>query len=201
MAGSSPAMTEVGQGRAGQGEAGGGGGRAAGRGGGQAGGRGVRPRQTRAGAAADRWGGLTPGPGRHHDPADPGREERTRMAEDITLIIRGGTVVDGSGGPPREADVAIAGNRIAAVGKLGPAPRGAEEMDAKGLVVTPGFVDIHTHYDAQATWSSRLDSASLNGVTTALIGNCGVGFAPCRPDRREALVKLMEGVEDLPEVV
>jgi N-acyl-D-aspartate/D-glutamate deacylase len=123
------------------------------------------------------------------------------MAEDITLIIRGGTVVDGSGGPPREADVAIAGNRIAAVGKLGLAPRGAEEMDAKGLVVTPGFVDIHTHYDAQATWSSRLDSASLNGVTTALIGNCGVGFAPCRPDRREALVKLMEGVEDLPEVV
>src|SRR3712207_6070717 len=74
-------------------------------------------------------------------------------------------------------------------------------MDAKGLLVTPGFVDIHTHYDAQATWSSRIDSSSLNGVTTALIGNCGVGFAPCLPERRDALVKLMEGVEDLPEVV
>lgn len=123
------------------------------------------------------------------------------MADDITLVIRGGTVADGSGAPAREADIAIAGTRIAAVGRLGPAPRGAEEIDARGLLVTPGFVDIHTHYDAQATWSSRLDSASLNGVTTALIGNCGVGFAPCRPDRREALVKLMEGVEDLPEVV
>jgi N-acyl-D-aspartate/D-glutamate deacylase len=125
------------------------------------------------------------------------------MADDVTLLIRGGTVVDGSGAPPREGmDVAIAGGRIAAMGpRLGPVPRGAEELDARGLLVTPGFVDVHTHYDAQATWSSRLDSASLNGVTTALIGNCGVGFAPCRPERREALVKLMEGVEDLPEVV
>jgi N-acyl-D-aspartate/D-glutamate deacylase len=123
------------------------------------------------------------------------------MAEDITLIIRGGTVADGSGREAVEADVAIAGGRIAAVGRLGPAPRGAEEIDARGLLVTPGFVDIHTHYDAQATWSSRMDSASLNGVTTALIGNCGVGFAPCLPERRDALVKLMEGVEDLPEVV
>jgi len=123
------------------------------------------------------------------------------MTGEITLVIRGGTVADGSGAPPREADIAIAGDRIAAVGRLGPAPRGAEEIDARGLLVTPGFVDIHTHYDAQATWSNRIDSSSLNGVTTVLIGNCGVGFAPCRPERRQALVKLMEGVEDLPEVV
>jgi N-acyl-D-aspartate/D-glutamate deacylase len=123
------------------------------------------------------------------------------MSDDVTLLIRNGTVIDGSGAPAREADIAIAGDRIAAMGRLGPAPRGTEEIDARGLLVTPGFVDIHTHYDAQATWSSRLDSASLNGVTTALIGNCGVGFAPCLPERREALVKLMEGVEDLPEVV
>ncbi|TCZ65956.1 N-acyl-D-amino-acid deacylase family protein [Roseicella aquatilis] len=118
---------------------------------------------------------------------------------DLDLVIRGGTVVDGSGAKPFEADVAIAGGRIVQVGQV--AGRGAEEIDARGKLVTPGFVDIHTHYDAQATWSSRIDSSSYNGVTTALIGNCGVGFAPCLPERRDALVKLMEGVEDLPEVV
>ncbi|MDO9707502.1 N-acyl-D-amino-acid deacylase family protein [Paracraurococcus lichenis] len=118
---------------------------------------------------------------------------------DLDLVIRGGTVVDGSGARPFEADVAIAGGRILQVGRV--AGRGAEEIDARGKLVTPGFVDIHTHYDAQATWSSRIDSSSYNGVTTALIGNCGVGFAPCLPERRDALVKLMEGVEDLPEVV
>ncbi len=123
------------------------------------------------------------------------------MAQDAELIIRGGTVADGLGGEPREADIAIGGGRILAVGTLGPAPRGTEELDARGLLVTPGFVDIHTHYDAQATWSSRLDSSSWHGVTTALIGNCGVGFAPCTPERRDVLVALMEGVEDLPEVV
>jgi N-acyl-D-aspartate/D-glutamate deacylase len=123
------------------------------------------------------------------------------MAQDAELIIRGGNVADGLGGEPREADIAIGGGRILAVGKLGPAPRGTEEMDAKGLLVTPGFVDIHTHYDAQATWSSQLGSSSFHGVTTALIGNCGVGFAPCTPERRDILVALMEGVEDLPEVV
>ena len=115
------------------------------------------------------------------------------------LVIRGGTVVDGTGAAPFAADVAVQGDRIVAVGKI--ADRGVEEIDAKGLLVTPGFVDIHTHYDAQASWSERLISSSINGVTTALIGNCGVGFAPCRPERREMLVKLMEGVEDLPEVV
>jgi N-acyl-D-aspartate/D-glutamate deacylase len=128
-------------------------------------------------------------------------EERSDMAQDADLIIRGGTVADGSGGEPYEADVAIGGGRILAVGKLGPAPRGVEEIAAKGLLVTPGFVDVHTHYDAQATWSSRLDSSSWHGVTTALVGNCGVGFAPCTPERRDILVALMEGVEDLPEVV
>ncbi|MFM7421873.1 MAG: amidohydrolase family protein, partial [Alphaproteobacteria bacterium] len=121
------------------------------------------------------------------------------MAHDASLIIRGGTLVDGTGAPPYEADIAIGDGRIMEIGKiLAHAP---EEIDAKGLIVTPGFVDIHTHYDAQATWSSRLLSSSINGVTTALLGNCGVGFAPCRPDRRDMLVKLMEGVEDLPEVV
>lgn len=121
------------------------------------------------------------------------------MSRETSIVIRGGTILDGTGREPFEADIAIAGGRIAEIGKV--AARGAEEIDARGLIVTPGFVDIHTHYDAQATWSSRLTSSSWHGVTTALIGNCGVGFAPCRPDRREMLVKLMEGVEDLPEVV
>ena len=76
-----------------------------------------------------------------------------------------------------------------------------EEIDARGLLVTPGFVDPHTHYDGQATWSSRITPSSWNGVTTTLFGNCGVGFAPCKPSQREMLVKLMEGVEDIPEVV
>jgi N-acyl-D-aspartate/D-glutamate deacylase len=123
------------------------------------------------------------------------------VAHEAELIIRGGTVADGLGGEPYAADVAVGGGRILAVGKLGPAARGTREIDARGLLVTPGFVDVHTHYDAQATWSSRLDSSSWNGVTTALIGNCGVGFAPCLPERRNILVALMEGVEDLPEVV
>ena len=117
----------------------------------------------------------------------------------MDLVIRGGTVVDGSGGAPFEADVAVQDGRIVQLGQV--SARGAEEIDAKGLLVTPGFVDVHTHYDAQATWSSRLDSSTLNGVTSVLIGNCGVGFAPCEPRNRDALVELMEGVEDLPEVV
>ena len=123
------------------------------------------------------------------------------MAATPDLVIRGGTVADGLGGEPTEADIAIGQGRILAVGRLGPAPRGTAEIDARGRLVTPGFVDIHTHYDGQATWSSRLDSSSWHGVTTALIGNCGVGFAPCLPERRDILVALMEGVEDLPEVV
>jgi len=115
------------------------------------------------------------------------------------LVIRGGVVVDGSGAPAFEADVAIADGRIAAVGKVTVA--GTEEIDAKGKLVTPGFVDIHTHYDGQAVWSDRLAPSSSHGVTTAVGGNCGVGFAPCRPGDREMLVSLMEGFEDIPEVV
>ncbi len=122
------------------------------------------------------------------------------MAE-TSLIIRGGTVVDGTGAAPFEADLAIADGRIAAIGRNLGVPRGTRELDARGHLVTPGFVDIHTHYDAQATWTSEILSSSLHGVTTALLGNCGVGFAPCRPEARDMLVKLMEGVEDLPEVV
>ena len=118
-----------------------------------------------------------------------------------TLLIRGGTIVDGTGSAPFEADVVLAGERIAAIGRGLSVPRGTPEIDARGKLVTPGFVDIHTHYDAQATWTSRILSSSLHGVTTALLGNCGVGFAPCRPESRDMLVALMEGVEDLPEVV
>ena len=121
------------------------------------------------------------------------------MSEGASLVIRGGTVVDGSGGDPIEADVAVRGGRIAAVGPG--LPRGEEEIDARGKLVTPGFVDVHTHYDAQVTWSNRITPSSWNGVTTLMMGNCGVGFAPCQPEQREMLIELMEGVEDIPEVV
>ena len=115
------------------------------------------------------------------------------------LVIRGGTVVDGTGGAPRAADVGIIGNKIAAVGTV--SGDGAEEIDAKGKLVTPGFVDIHTHYDAQAVWDSHMAPSSWHGVTTAVMGNCGVGFAPCKPADRERLIELMEGVEDIPGAV
>ena len=115
------------------------------------------------------------------------------------LVIRGGTVVDGTGSAPREADVGIIGNRITAVGAI--AGSGAEEIDAKGKLVTPGFVDIHTHYDAQAVWDTHMAPSSWHGVTTAVMGNCGVGFAPCKPADRERLIELMEGVEDIPGAV
>ncbi len=116
-----------------------------------------------------------------------------------TLIIRNGTVIDGSGNLPYTADVAITGDRITAVGEVSDVAD--VEIDATGKLVTPGFIDVHTHYDAQVTWGSQLSPTSWNGVTTALIGNCGVGFAPCRPHQRDMLVELMEGVEDIPEVV
>jgi len=121
------------------------------------------------------------------------------MTHAVDLLIRGGLVVDGTGAEPFEADVAVAGDRIVAVGKLNGGAR--EEIDARGQVVTPGFVDIHTHYDGQATWESRLVPSSSHGVTTVVMGNCGVGFAPCRPDQHELLIKLMEGVEDIPHPV
>ena len=112
------------------------------------------------------------------------------------LVIRGGEVADGSGGAVSRGDVAIDDGRISAVGRV--ADRGREEIDAKGKLVTPGFVDIHTHYDGQATWDPVLAPSSWHGVTTLVMGNCGVGFAPVRPGREEFLIGLMEGVEDIP---
>ena len=112
------------------------------------------------------------------------------------LVIRGGTVVDGTGGEPFEADVAIDGGTITAVGRS--LPRGREEIDAAGSVVAPGFVDIHTHYDGQATWDPEMAPSAWHGVTTVVMGNCGVGFAPAAPDRHRWLIGLMEGVEDIP---
>jgi N-acyl-D-aspartate/D-glutamate deacylase len=112
------------------------------------------------------------------------------------MVIRGGTIVDGTGRAAFVGDVAIDGDRIAYVGPA--AARGAEEVDATGLLVTPGFVDIHTHYDGQATWDPVLAPSSWHGVTTVVMGNCGVGFAPAAPDRHEWLIGLMEGVEDIP---
>jgi N-acyl-D-aspartate/D-glutamate deacylase len=121
------------------------------------------------------------------------------MTDALSLVIRGGVVVDGTGAAPFEADVGISGGRIVKVGRV--AERGVEEIDARGLLVTPGFVDPHTHYDAQVLWANHITPSSCNGVTTALIGNCGVGFAPCKPEQRDMLVRLMEGVEDIPEPV
>jgi N-acyl-D-aspartate/D-glutamate deacylase len=117
---------------------------------------------------------------------------------DFDLVIRGATIADGTGAGTREADVAVKGEKIAAVGKV--SGNGTEEMAAKGLLVTPGFVDIHTHYDGQATWDSRLQPSSWHGVTTAVMGNCGVGFAPVKASDRQRLIELMEGVEDIPGV-
>jgi N-acyl-D-aspartate/D-glutamate deacylase len=132
------------------------------------------------------------------------------------LLIRGGTVIDGSGGAPYVADVLLADGIIAAVGPdltapgpgvqevPGAAPAGEagiSQIDATGLLVTPGFIDVHTHYDGQATWEHTLGPSSGHGVTTVVMGNCGVGFAPCRPASRNGLVRLMEGIEDIPEVV
>lgn len=114
------------------------------------------------------------------------------------LVVRGGTVVDGNGGAPRTADVAVSGDRIVEVGRV--AGTGAREIAADGAVVAPGFVDIHTHYDGQATWESRLQPSSWHGVTTVVAGNCGVGFAPALPEHRDRLIDLMEGVEDIPGI-
>jgi N-acyl-D-aspartate/D-glutamate deacylase len=112
------------------------------------------------------------------------------------LLVRGGTLIDGTGEAPREADVAISSGRIAAIGKdLGTAKR---EIDAEGAIVTPGFIDVHCHYDGQASWDEEMLPSSVHGVTTAVIGNCGVGFAPVRPADHDRLIRLMEGVEDIP---
>ena len=121
----------------------------------------------------------------------------TVMSDRIfSLVIRGGTVIDGTGSDPVQADVGICGDRIKQVGAN--LPRGETEIDAKNLLVTPGFVDLHTHYDGQATWDDYLAPSSWHGVTTAVMSNCGVGFAPVHAHGRESLIKLMEGVEDIP---
>jgi len=112
------------------------------------------------------------------------------------LVIRGGMVIDGTGAAPRRADVAVDGDKISAVGDI--AAKGRREIDATGLIVTPGWVDIHTHYDGQATWDPVMGPSSWHGVTTAIMGNCGVGFAPVRADAHDFLIELMEGVEDIP---
>ena len=112
------------------------------------------------------------------------------------LVVRNGTVVDGTGTPPVQGDVAVDNGRITAVGRID--AKGQTEIDATGKVVTPGFVDVHTHYDGQITWDPTLTPSTWHGVTTVVMGNCGVGFAPVQPDRREWLIGLMEGVEDIP---
>jgi N-acyl-D-amino-acid deacylase len=121
------------------------------------------------------------------------------QATTFDLMIRDGTIVDGLGGEPFVGDVAVCDGVIVAVGNV--AGSGAREIDATGLLVTPGFVDLHTHYDGQAIWSERMTPSSAHGVTTAVMGNCGVGFAPCRAEDHETLVDLMAGVEDIPGVV
>ena len=115
------------------------------------------------------------------------------------LVIRNGLVFDGSGNEASTQDIAIDEGRITAMGRVDGS--GREEINARDRIVTPGFVDIHTHYDGQATWDNRLTPSAWHGVTTAVMGNCGVGFAPCRKQDHDRLIRLMEGVEDIPNAV
>ena len=112
------------------------------------------------------------------------------------LVIRNGVVVDGTGGARFAADVAVDGRKITQVGVVD--GTGHREIDAEGQIVSPGWVDIHTHYDGQATWDRDLAPSSTHGVTSIVMGNCGVGFAPARPDKHDWLISLLEGVEDIP---
>ena len=130
------------------------------------------------------------------DSASQDQNANVDASFDFDLVIRGGKVVDGTGGPARFADVGIRDDRVVAVGSELAA--GREEIDAAGLLVTPGWVDIHTHYDGQVTWDPHLTPSGWNGVTTVVMGNCGVGFAPVRPGKEDYLIQLMEGVEDIP---
>ena len=122
-----------------------------------------------------------------------------REINDFDLIIKNGTLVDGTGSKSKPGNIAIKNGIIAAIGNF--SGKANEVIDATNLVVTPGFVDIHTHYDGQAIWDSQLKPSSIHGVTTVVMGNCGVGFAPCKPEDRVKLVELMEGVEDIPAPV
>ncbi len=121
------------------------------------------------------------------------------MTTPQSLIIRNGLIADGTGTKPYIGDIKIVDGIIQQVGTV--TGTATEEIDAKGLLVTPGFVDIHTHYDGQVTWSNKVASSSQLGVTTVVMGNCGIGFAPCNPEHRQVMMKLMEGVEDIPGVV
>jgi N-acyl-D-aspartate/D-glutamate deacylase len=122
-------------------------------------------------------------------------KKETRMEYDI--LIKNGIVVDGTGDKPLQADVAIKGNRIAAIGEI--TGSATTVIDAKDAYVTPGFVDIHTHLDAQIAWDPIASSSCYHGVTSVVMGNCGVSFAPCKPEDREYLSELMESVEDIPK--
>jgi len=121
------------------------------------------------------------------------------MSAVMDIVIRNARIFDGTGAEGFVGDLAIKDGRIAAIGHV--AEQGREEIDAAGMIVTPGFVDIHTHYDGQATWEHRMAPSSMHGVTTVVMGNCGVGFAPCRTHQHDQLIHLMAGVEDIPEVV
>lgn len=121
------------------------------------------------------------------------------MSTTYQLAVKGGTIVDGTGAQPYRGDIGIRDGKIVALGTVeGDAD---ETIDATGLFVTPGFVDVHTHYDGQVTWEDRMVPSSNHGITTVVMGNCGVGFAPCRKGDEELMIRLMEGVEDIPEVV
>jgi N-acyl-D-amino-acid deacylase len=122
---------------------------------------------------------------------------KRNASERVDLVIRGGTLVDGTGAPPVVGDLAISGHEIVEVGGRIDAP-GARAIDADGAIVAPGWVDVHTHYDGQVTWDDTLDPSFSNGVTTLIMGNCGVGFAPCRKGDEQILMDVMEGVEDIP---
>ena len=112
------------------------------------------------------------------------------------LIIKNGTVYDGTGEKPYKSDIGVKDGKIEAIGEINEPSK--KIIDAKDRIVTPGFVDIHTHYDGQVTWDPYLRPSTYHGVTTVVMGNCGVGFSPCKPEERDWLISLMEGVEDIP---
>ena len=114
----------------------------------------------------------------------------------LDLVLRGGRVCDGSGGSAHDADVGIEAGRIVAIGRLDGAAR--RTLDVRGLIVAPGFVDVHTHYDAQVTWDRLCTPSCWHGVTSVVIGNCGFALAPCRPSDRERLLRMLEHVEGMP---